>query len=70
MRLKSAPAYAALIALFCLLTPQQLQAQSEVSPAQGAGNSAVFIKTDASTQGNWRGKYGADGYNIIRDAVA
>jgi hypothetical protein len=33
-------------------------------------NIVTFIKTDSTTQGNWKGNYGADGYNIINDAVS
>ena len=32
------------------------------------GASATFLKTDATTQGNWKGVYGADGYAIAGDA--
>ncbi|MGA3294041.1 MAG: hypothetical protein ABSE45_08670 [Candidatus Acidiferrales bacterium] len=32
--------------------------------AQASGNSASFVGTDGSTQGNWRAKYGAEGYSI------
>ena len=31
---------------------------------------AQFLGSDTSTQGNWRGVYGNDGYNIIEDAVS
>ena len=30
-----------------------------------SGNSASFTQTDATTQGNWTGVYGAAGYNVI-----
>src|ERR1051325_6680860 len=70
MRLKPTPACAALLVLSCLLMSQQLQAQTALSPTQDVGSSVVFIRTDAATQGNWKGKYGVDGYNVIRDAVA
>jgi RHS repeat-associated protein len=33
-------------------------------------NSAAFVTTDTTTQGNWKGAYGSDGYNIINDAVS
>jgi hypothetical protein len=33
-------------------------------------NRAVFIKTDAVTQGTWRGRYGNDGYNVINDTAS
>jgi GH18 family chitinase len=32
--------------------------------------SATFLKSDATTQGNWQGVYGADGYNVIDTAAA
>jgi hypothetical protein len=28
------------------------------------------VGTDLTTQGNWRGVYGADGYNVINDTVS
>src|SRR5206468_1533628 len=31
-------------------------------------NMAVFVKTDAATQGNWQGVYGADGHSLANDA--
>jgi F5/8 type C domain len=33
-------------------------------------NTATFVRTDTTTQGNWKGNYGAEGYNIINDAVS
>jgi subtilisin family serine protease len=33
----------------------------------GSGT-AAFLKTDVTTQGSWKGVYGADGYNVINDA--
>ena len=35
-----------------------------------SANSAVFIKSDAATQGNWKANYGADGWNVSQDASA
>src|SRR5262249_33478964 len=32
------------------------------------GSSAKFVTADASTQGNWIGTYGSQGYNVIGDA--
>jgi hypothetical protein len=29
-----------------------------------------FIGSDTTTQGNWKGVYGADGYNVINDAAS
>jgi hypothetical protein len=34
------------------------------------GTSATFVREDLTTQGNWKGVYGADGYNVIGDARA
>jgi hypothetical protein len=33
-------------------------------------NSAVFVKTDLTTQGSWTGVYGSSGYNVIDGATA
>jgi RHS repeat-associated protein len=42
-----------------------------LTPAlQSPGSSARFIKTDATTQGNWKGTYGSDGYHIINDSAS
>jgi len=38
-------------------------------PPVGAGASASFVGVDTTTQGNWRGVYGAAGYNVVNDAV-
>jgi len=38
------------------------------SKSTASGTScASFVKTDAQTQGNWKGVYGADGYNVFGD---
>ena len=40
----------------------------------GAGSSAPptaqFVKLDSTTQGNWKGVYGADGYNVIGSSAS
>jgi hypothetical protein len=36
-------------------------------PAQTSA-SATFVRTDTTTQGNWHGAYGADGYSIANDS--
>jgi Carboxypeptidase regulatory-like domain/Bacterial Ig domain len=36
----------------------------------GGGTTAAFVGTDTTTQGNWRGVYGADGYNVVNDTVS
>jgi hypothetical protein len=33
-------------------------------------NSAVFIKTDTTTQGSWKRVYGGDGYTVIDDTAS
>ena len=35
----------------------------------GGGPSAVFVGVDTTTQGSWRGVYGADGYNVIVNRI-
>jgi RHS repeat-associated protein len=37
---------------------------------QAPANSATFVAIDTATQGNWKGAYGADGYNVINDATS
>jgi len=34
-----------------------------------AANTATFLNLDTATQGNWKGVYGGDGYNIINDSL-
>lgn len=34
------------------------------------GTSAAFLRTDSTTQGNWIGVYGVDGYNVIENTAA
>jgi len=36
----------------------------------GGSNSAAFVKTDATTNGSWKGFYGADGYNVFNDTAS
>jgi hypothetical protein len=38
-----------------------------VNPAPGA---ASFVKVDTTTQGNWHGVYGADGYTVVGDQAS
>jgi hypothetical protein len=33
------------------------------------GGTAAFVGTDAATQGDWAGKYGAEGYVVVNDAT-
>jgi len=41
-----------------------------VNPAPSIVPAAVFAKTDASTQGAWKGVYGSAGYSIAGDSTA
>src|SRR5262249_23769144 len=34
-----------------------------------ATSTATFLTTDTTTQGNWKGKYGAEGYTVVGDGV-
>jgi hypothetical protein len=45
---------------------------SEVATLAGSAGSAsaTFVTTDATTQGTWKGKYGADGYAIEADSTS
>ena len=38
-----------------------------VRPSAASAASASFVKTDAVTQGNWKGVYGADGCRVVGD---
>jgi RHS repeat-associated protein len=42
------------------------EGQQQQSPA----TSASFVTTDTTTQGDWKGVYGADGYNVIGDSAS
>ncbi|HYF51878.1 MAG TPA: PKD domain-containing protein [Planctomycetota bacterium] len=48
------------------LSAAEIAALSNVS----SGASATYVKTDTTTKGNWNNAYGADGYNIIANAVS
>lgn len=37
-------------------------------PPQSGGGQAAFVKTDTTTQGNWKGVYGGGGYMVINDS--
>ena len=37
-------------------------------PSTAQASSATYLTTDTSTQGNWKGIYGGDGYNVAGDA--
>ena len=40
------------------------------SSGGGGATSAAFLATDTTTQGNWRGVYGTQGYSLVRDLTA
>ena len=44
-------------------------AGGSVSPPP-SGGTASWLKTDSTTEGSWKGVYGADGYNVIDDTAA
>lgn len=60
---------------FTCRADQQKEANSVVDigfhyPANSWSNSRVaFVGTDTTTQGNWKGVYGADGYHITYDST-
>ena len=39
-----------------------------IPSAGGASGSAVYVTSDADTEGNWKGVYGSDGYDVINDS--
>lgn len=39
-------------------------------PRLVSASNATFVKSDTTTQGNWQGSYGADGYNVFGDSQA
>lgn len=45
-------------------------AQQLTPTAVSVTNSATFLQADTTTQGNWKGVYGANGYNVIGDAAS
>jgi subtilisin family serine protease len=52
------------------LTGPMSNASHIVVNGAGGGNSAVFVSTDTSTQGNWIGAHGPDGYSLVSDATS
>jgi hypothetical protein len=38
--------------------------------APAGSGTAVFLKNDVTTQGRWKGVYGAEGYNVIGDSAS
>ena len=35
------------------------------SVSSSSSSSAAFVKADTTTHGNWKGVYGADGFNVV-----
>lgn len=42
---------------------------TSATPPRSSGNSAMFVNSDTTTQGNWENLYGSDGYNVIQDST-
>ncbi len=47
--------------------PPGISIPTEILVASGT-NSAVFVRTDTTTRGNWIGTYGGEGYAVIEDS--
>ncbi|HET6384205.1 MAG TPA: fibronectin type III domain-containing protein, partial [Armatimonadota bacterium] len=45
-------------------------AEVEATPSIPTNAAAVFVGADTTTQGNWKGVYGADGYNVFEDTAS
>jgi YD repeat-containing protein len=45
----------------------RLSTVTQTAPQTPTGTTATFVKLDATTKGNWRSSYGADGYVVIGD---
>jgi subtilisin family serine protease/NADPH-dependent ferric siderophore reductase len=52
------------------LTGPASNARHIVVNGAGGGNSAIFVSTDTTTQGNWIGAHGPDGYSLVSDATS
>ncbi len=50
--------------------PSSSTALSQVVNGATATATASFVGTDTTTQGNWKGVYGSDGYNVIGDTAS
>lgn len=55
---------------FALLAMIAIASPSLWSATSTAAATAHFVKTDATTQGNWRGVYGTDGSNVIDNSAS
>ena len=45
-------------------------AQFQILPVQAVNSSARFVGLDQKTQGDWRGKYGTSGYEVVGSATS
>ena len=52
------------------LTGTAVPVQITVTSGGASGPSAQFVGTDTTTQGNWIGVYGTEGYTIVNDSVS
>jgi hypothetical protein len=60
----------ALLALLCFKLPQASTTFAQTNTAsKSPAASAEFLQLDSTTQGNWKGHYGSEGYVIINDAT-
>lgn len=46
------------------------EASATTSSPTGGSATATFVGTDATTRGNWKGVYGAQGYSIFQDSAS
>jgi hypothetical protein len=49
---------------------QSFDSDAASATVAATSNTAMFVKTDTATQGNWKGIYGKDGYSIASDATS
>jgi hypothetical protein len=52
------------------LVPTAAPTATATTAAGGAPASATFLGLDTATQGSWKGVYGADGFDVIANAVS
>jgi hypothetical protein len=48
----------------------RIATSNDFSVTSSVGSSAAFLGSDTTTQGSWRGTYGAEGYVIVNDATS
>ena len=57
------------IAYMAGMTDSTVTSASYLITGNGS-NGAVFVKTDTTTHGSWKGVYGTQGYNVFEDTVS